>query len=84
MRISGNQSSIVEMFTLLDKDFIHPFACKCKNGHNGLACHYQNKSFEEAYGCNNFVYDIEYNNGKITKCIDLGSSYYNILDGMVK
>lgn len=97
MKISGSQSAIAEILTLLDPTFLHPFRCRCTNSGANLEkgllgchyceCEYQPKLFEETFGPAFHSYEIEYDGTKITKCSgkgrDLGFSS-NILSGCVK
>jgi hypothetical protein len=87
MKISGNQSAIVELFTLLDKDFVHPFVCKCNdNNTHKLNCQHQSKQFEEIYGEDNFVYDLDYDGDTIKSAtlVHRGYTNGNLMDGSVK
>lgn len=91
MRISGNQSAIAELFTLLDKDYLHPFKCRCKYGTDmgethTMTCQYRSKWFEENYGCEHYVYDVEYDGIHIKQAILIhhGWTNGNLLDGCVK
>jgi len=87
MIISGNQTAIAEYMNLLDKDFVPPFYCKCgcDNIHT-LYCHYQSKDYETRYGCNYFIYDIDYNGYNISsaKLLHQGYANGNLIDGCVK
>lgn len=91
MKISGNQSAIAEILTLLDKNFVHPFSCRCLYSgmtESNVGTHYLNcnKDFEHIFGCNYYIYDVDYDGHKITKATLLhhGYSNGNILDGTVK
>lgn len=96
MKISGNQSAIIEILNLLDKNFPLPFEliCLCSNsgmndeniGCHYLTCFYYGKLYEKEYGCSNYIYDIDYNGEKIKSANLLYRGYINgnILDGCIK
>jgi hypothetical protein len=86
MKISGNQTAIAEILTLLDKDFVHPFACQCPNskGAHYCECQYQSKSFEEYYGSCYHEYELSIHNGKIESCKLLHKGSNNILTGCIR
>lgn len=97
MKISGNQSAIAEILTLLDPTFLHPFRCRCPYTDMDLEkrymeCHYceclfEPKIKEEAYGSHFHSYDIEYDGEKITKYSGSGRDWgfsNNILSGCVR
>lgn len=95
MKISGNQTAIVEIFNLLDENFKYfEFVCKCPYSgmsENYLGCHYcicqyQNKLSEKTLGCQYYVFDVDYDGEKIksVKKLHHGYSNGNILDGCVK
>lgn len=96
MKISGNQTAIVEIFNLLDKSFKYSdFVCRCPHSRvtceDNLGCHYcsceyQNKLHEQLFGCSYYIFDVDYDGEKIksVKKIHRGYSNGNILDGSVK
>lgn len=98
MMISGNQTALRELFTLLDNTFKDPFkcyystkfACGCQDNDGSrtstLVCKYQDKWFEDNFGCSNYIFDIEYNGNKITKATLLHHDWpnANILNGCVQ
>ncbi len=90
MKISGNQTALREIFILLDKSFKSPFECNCVlvNGSRAhtLVCDFQDEWVEANYGCNYYVYEIEYDGEKILKATLLHRDYANanILNGCVK
>ena len=96
MRISGNQTTIREMFKLLDPAFKDPFKCyghHCgcndnlqKTRANTLVCRYQDKLSEDNFGCHFYDYEIEYDGDHITNIKLLHHSWTNsnILEGTVR
>mgnify|MGYP006921406141 CR=1 FL=1 len=91
MKISGNQTALREIFSLLDKNFKHPpFGCNCKLVNDSrvhtLICDFQDKWFEDNYGCSYYVYEIEYDGSKISKATLLHRDYANanILNGCIR
>ncbi len=92
MRISGNQTAIAEILTLLDKNFKHPFECGCNygrpsnDGTHFLTCGYRSKEHEQTWGCEHYIYDFNYDGNKISglTLIHHGWQDGNILDGCVR
>jgi len=97
MRIFGNQSAIIEILRLLDKNFNNPWGChKCKNlsfedqenenDCNSMICDRFNKKLEKICGTYNYLLEIEYDgeNIKYTKILYKDYPNSNILSGTVR
>lgn len=97
MKIAGNQSAIIEILTLLDKNINLPcgeLKCCClfsnmtdnNIGTHYLTCDYHGKLSEQEYGCKYYIYDIDYDGNKIKsmKLLHHTRRDSNLLNGCVK
>ena len=88
MLISGNQTAVKEIITLLDPDFLAERMCHRCNSNFGQQVN--DMEHEEIYGLTYHVYDIEYDGYHISKCKDMNQAHFpidgsdNLLNGCVK